>query len=49
MCKIQELYDLSHTMAKEYLEGFAYPWEALKGIASMILAQGEKLDPEERA
>ena len=32
MCKIEDLYDLSHTAAAEYLKGFTYPWEALKGI-----------------
>lgn len=47
MYKIKDLYDLNHTMAKEYLEGFTYPWEALKGIKDLILALGEKLDKEE--
>ena len=46
MLKICDLYDLSHTMAKDYLESFTYPWEALKGIKDMILALGEKLDGE---
>lgn len=41
------LYDLSHTMAAEYLRQFTYPWEALKGIKDMILSIGQKLDPEE--
>ena len=44
MVCIQDLYDLSHTMAAEYLSGFAYPWEALSGIKAMILELGEKLD-----
>ena len=47
MYSIRNLYDLDHTMAKEYLEQFKYPWEALKGIKDMIIALGEKLDPEE--
>ena len=47
MCKIENLYDLSHTMAKEYLRGFTYPWEALKGIKDLILSLGEKLDKEQ--
>jgi len=47
MLKIRELYDLDHTLAKEYLEGFTYPWEALKGIKDLILALGEKLDKNE--
>ena len=28
--KISNLYDLNETIAKEYLEQFTYPWEALK-------------------
>ena len=47
MFTIQDLYDLDHTLAKDYLAQFTYPWEALKGIKDMILALGEKLDPEE--
>jgi len=45
--KICELYDLSHTRAAAYLEGFTYPWEALDGIKDLILAIGETLSPEE--
>ncbi len=45
--KISELYDLSHTMAGEYLNGFTYPWEALKGLSDFIIALGKSLDPEE--
>ena len=37
MYKIKDLFDLEHTMAKEYLEGYTYPWEALKGIKDMII------------
>ena len=47
MCKINELYDLSHTAAGEYLAGFTYPWEALKGIRDMILGLAEGLDQAE--
>lgn len=43
MIKIIDLYDLSHTMAGEYLKGFSYPWEALKGIGDLIISLGEKL------
>ena len=49
MCKIQDLYDLSHTLAAGYLAGFTYPWEALKGIGEMILDLGKTLDPTEYA
>ena len=41
--KIADLYDLDHTRAKEYLAGFAYPWEALKGIKELILQLGAAL------
>ena len=47
MLSIHELYDLSHTMAAEYLTGFTYPWEALGGIKSLIISLGEKLNPDE--
>ena len=47
MYTITDLYDLEHTLAKEYLSQFTYPWEALKGIKDMIIALGAKLDPEE--
>ncbi len=43
MYLISEMYDLSHTMANKYLEGFSYPWEALKGIKDMIISLGETL------
>ena len=43
MYLISEMYDLSHTLADKYLQGFAYPWEALKGIKDMIVALGETL------
>ena len=41
--KINELYDLNHTLAADYLSGFTYPWEALKGIKDMILTLGAAL------
>ena len=44
--KIIDLYDLDHTAAADYLSGFTYPWEALKGIKEMILALGETLSDE---
>ncbi|MBE7001870.1 MAG: UDP-N-acetylglucosamine pyrophosphorylase [Ruminococcaceae bacterium] len=46
MIEISELYDLSHTMAADFLKKFTYPWEALKGIKDMILALGETLGEE---
>ena len=44
---IKNLYDLSHTLAGDYLAGFTYPWEALAGISDMIVKLGEQLDPAE--
>ena len=49
MYTIEELYDLTHTLAAEYLRGFTYPWEALGGIKDLILTLGPKLDPEQYA
>ena len=47
MYKIQNLYDLGHTMAADYLCQYEYPWEALKGIKDMICALGEALDKDQ--
>ena len=44
--KIVNLYDLTQTIAGEYLAQFTYPWEALKGIADLIRQIGPTLDPE---
>lgn len=45
--KIKELYDLTHTMAADYLSGYEYPWEALAGISDFLIALGESLPAEE--
>ena len=47
MYTIKDLYDLDHTLSKDYLSQFTYPWEALKGIKDFILQLGPTLDPEE--
>ncbi len=47
MYTIKDLYDLNHTLAKDYLSQFTYPWEALKGIKDLIVEIGQTLDPEE--
>lgn len=47
MLKISDLYDLTHTLAADYLAGFDYPWEALAGISDFILALGKTLDMSE--
>jgi len=45
--RIAELYDLSHTIAADYLRKFEYPWEALRWISEMIISIGKSLDPDE--
>ena len=45
--KICELYDLTHTIAKDYLSNFDYPWQALKDIKGFILSIGPTLDESE--
>ena len=42
--KITELYDLTKTIAADYLNKFTYPFEALKGITELIISLGEKLN-----
>ena len=32
MLTITDLFDLDHTIAKDYLAQVTYPWEALAGI-----------------
>lgn len=45
-CKIENMYDLSQSIAGDYLSGFTYPWEALDGISNYIRKLGPTLDPE---
>lgn len=51
--KIKNLYDLEHTMAKDFLEQFTYPWEALPHIGDYVeklgamLPKGEYENPME--
>ena len=44
--KIANLYDLSQSIAGQYLAQFTYPWEALAGISDFIRKIGQTLDPE---
>ena len=46
MMKTTELYDFSRTLAGDYLAGFEYPWQALKGIKDLILTLGPNLGEE---
>ena len=43
MLKTMELYDMTRSLAGDYLSGFEYPWEALKGIKDLILSMGSNL------
>ena len=45
-CEIKELYDLSQSIAGDYLAQFTYPWEALDGIKAYIKELGPTLDPK---
>jgi NDP-sugar pyrophosphorylase family protein len=45
--RIENLLDLSHTLAGKYLRQFEYPWQALDGIKDLILSLGAKLSAEE--
>lgn len=45
--RITDLYDLTHTLAKDYLSGYTYPWEALKGISDFIISLGKTLSADE--
>lgn len=45
--KIENLYDLKETIAKDLFEGMEYPWEALPKIGTFILELGDTLDPKE--
>ena len=45
--KIKELFDLTHTQAKKYLENYTYPWEVLEDISNIIIDIGNKLDKNE--
>lgn len=47
--KITELFDLEYTLAKSYLEGFTYPWEALDGISKFVEELGATLPAKEYA
>ena len=43
MYKPCDLFDLSHSMAGNYLSGFEYSWQALGGIKELILSLGPQL------
>ena len=45
--KIIDLFDLNHTIAKDYLSKFEYPFEALDGISDLIIELGNSLNKNE--
>ncbi|WP_068539893.1 LbetaH domain-containing protein [Olegusella massiliensis] len=45
--RISDLFDLSHSIAGDYLAKFKCPWEALAGIKDFILELGSKLPSSE--
>ncbi|MEE1411724.1 MAG: UDP-N-acetylglucosamine pyrophosphorylase [Bulleidia sp.] len=47
MFTLKDMYDLDHTMAKDYLQQYEYPWLALAGIKDLIISLGQNLSEEE--
>ena len=45
-CKIENLYNLEETIAKDLLKELTYPWEALPKIKDFIIELGQNLNPE---
>ncbi|MGI6071705.1 MAG: UDP-N-acetylglucosamine pyrophosphorylase [Lachnospiraceae bacterium] len=47
MYTVNDLFDLSHTLASDYLSEFTFPWEALGGIKELIEQIGPALPADE--
>lgn len=47
MIKTDALFSLKHTLAKDYLASYEYPWQALKEISSFIKEAGKNLNESE--
>lgn len=45
-CKVENLYNLEETIAKDLLENLTYPWEALPKISEFIKDLGPNLNSE---
>lgn len=45
-CKIKNMYDLTETIAADYMQTAEYPWELLDGLSDYIKKLGSTLDPE---
>ena len=46
-CKIENLYDLNQTIAKDIFKGATYPWEVLPKIENFIIELGNTLSEDE--
>ncbi len=44
-CKIENLYNLDETIARDYMRTAEYPWELLEGLGDYIRQLGPTLDP----
>lgn len=42
-CRTEDLFDLTRTVAGEYLSGFEFPWQALRGLKDFIISLGNAL------
>ncbi len=46
-CRIENLYNLDETIAKDVFKGCTYPWEVLPKIEQFIIELGKTLDKDE--
>ncbi len=46
-CRIENLFNLEQTIAKDIFEGVTYPWEVLPKIEEFIISLGKTLDKNE--
>lgn len=47
ICKIENMYNLNETIAKELFTGAVYPWEVLPKISAFIVELGQTLSEQE--
>ncbi len=47
LCRIENLFNLNETIARDLFAGAVYPWEVLPRIGAFILELGETLSPQE--
>lgn len=46
-CKVENLYNLDETIAKDIFEGVTYPWEVLPKLEEFIINLGKSLSKDE--